>query len=25
MTQYNFNITFPIGDWLFGTRRKPTS
>lgn len=19
MTQYNFNITYPIGDWLFGT------
>ena len=20
MTRYNFNITYPIGDWLFGTR-----
>ncbi len=20
MTHYNFNITYPIGDWLFGTR-----
>jgi sterol desaturase/sphingolipid hydroxylase (fatty acid hydroxylase superfamily) len=22
MTRYNFNITYPIGDWLFGTRYK---
>ncbi|MBZ5535176.1 MAG: sterol desaturase family protein [Acidobacteriia bacterium] len=23
MSNYNFNITFPIGDYLFGTRYKP--
>jgi hypothetical protein len=23
MTRYNFNITYPIGDWLFGTRYTP--
>ena len=23
MTRYNFNITYPLGDWLFGTRYKP--
>lgn len=22
MTRYNFNVTFPLGDWLFGTRFK---
>ncbi|WP_088329066.1 sterol desaturase family protein [Lacimicrobium sp. SS2-24] len=22
MSQYNFNITYPIGDWLFGTLKK---
>jgi sterol desaturase/sphingolipid hydroxylase (fatty acid hydroxylase superfamily) len=22
MGKYNFNITFPIGDWLFGTRHR---
>jgi hypothetical protein len=25
MTRYNFNITYPIGDWLFGTRFKGSS
>ena len=23
MTRYNFNITYPFGDWLFGTRHRP--
>jgi hypothetical protein len=22
MTHYNFNITYPVGDWMFGTRYK---
>ena len=23
MSRYNFNITYPIGDWLFRTRHRP--